>query len=353
MQIESAEIDPRDKIRLLDALSETGLQNIVVGSFVSPRYTPQMAKVDEIMRGFTPKAGVNYLYLALNDRGHERAMEHVPPLAPRAKRWSLGFTMSDTFLRRNNNRTQQQERDRWPSTVEQAVAAGATSAGISVAAAWGSNFDGKFSDDQRMAVLQEQADLWNEAGIEVSSIGLADPMSWCMPNEVEEMIAKVMTSWPQIHDWTLHLHNARGMAMPSTYATLRSLRPEDTVQFETTCGGIGGCPYCGNGQATGMVPTEDLVNMLEEMGIDTGVDLEKLIECVWLLEEVLGRSTMGHVSKAGPRPRGAKVYDPNLPFIETFDQAKHFLVGADAYVGAISPWKEPIPAPNLLEDATI
>lgn len=83
--------------------------------------------------------------------------------------------------------------------------------------------------------------------------------------------------------------------------------------------------------------------MLEDMGIDTGVDMDKLIDCVWMLEEILGRTTMGHVSKAGPKPHTSEeFYDPNAPFVETFDQAKHFKLGPEAYKGGIYPWREPI-----------
>jgi hydroxymethylglutaryl-CoA lyase len=82
--------------------------------------------------------------------------------------------------------------------------------------------------------------------------------------------------------------------------------------------------------------------MLEEMGIKTGVDLKKLIEVVWLLEDILGRPTMGHVSKAGPLPRGRDLYDINMPFVETFEEARHFIKGPSAYEGGINPWSHPI-----------
>jgi hydroxymethylglutaryl-CoA lyase len=95
-----------------------------------------------------------------------------------------------------------------------------------------------------------------------------------------------------------------------------------------------------------MAATEDLVNMLEEMGIETGVDLGALIEAVWLLEEIIGRQVPGHVSKTGPLPRGAQVYDPNIPFVETFEEARHFRLGSAVVEGQVSPWREPIPPPR-------
>jgi hydroxymethylglutaryl-CoA lyase len=105
---------------------------------------------------------------------------------------------------------------------------------------------------------------------------------------------------------------------------------------------MAGCPYCGNGRAAMMIATEDLMHMLEEMGIYTGVDLYKLVEAVWLAEEIVGHSLYGFVSKAGPRPRFDRLYPMDMPRIETLEEAKHFIRGPRAYAGAPSPWKAPI-----------
>jgi hydroxymethylglutaryl-CoA lyase len=349
MQIESADISVEDKVRLIDALSETGLTNIFVGSFVSPRYTPQMASVEELMRRFTPRPGVSYKALALNQRGLDRAAAYTPPLAPRPVSPRLMVHLCDTFVRRNTNQSQAQEIGRWATVVELAQAAGIAEAGLGLNAAWGSNFEGEFTSEQRMAMLARQHGMWTDAGIAVKSVWLGDPMSWCRPDVVEDQLADIISTWPDIDYFYLHLHNARGLALPSMYAALRVLTPEHTLGIDSTLGGIGGCPYCGNGRATGMAATEDLVAMLDGMGYDTGVDMDKLIRAVWLLEDVLGRQTLGHVSKAGPRPSPEHLYDPNLPFIETFEQAKHFLIGTAAYEDGdvIRPWSVPIPSPSL------
>ena len=129
---------------------------------------------------------------------------------------------------------------------------------------------------------------------------------------------------------------------------MKVLDERHTLFLDTTAGGIGGCPYCGNGRATGMAATEDVVNMLEAMGIETGVDLDALIAAVWILEDILGRPSPGHVSKAGPLPlTPAAFYDPNLPFVETHEEARHFRLGDKAPRNAIRPWKTPIPAPVI------
>src|SRR5712691_12195903 len=145
MQIEDANIPIDAKVALLDALSETGLKRIVVGSFVSPRYTPQMARIDELMQKFHPKAGVTYTALALNEQGVERARQYSPPLTiERSGRPTLRVHMCDVFARRNTNRSQMQEMARWPKVIAKAKEQGATEAGISTNASFGSNFLGDF-----------------------------------------------------------------------------------------------------------------------------------------------------------------------------------------------------------------
>ncbi len=350
MQIEDVNIPVEQKVRLLEALSETGLKNIVVGSFVSPRYTPQMACIDEILRRFRPRPGITYTALVANPRGEERARAYSPPLTlEREPVPYLRCHLCDVFVRRNFNRSQAQEMGRWPEIVSRAKEKGSKAAGIGINAAWGSNFLGPFTLDQRMEMLGRQHALWEKAGIPVTHVSLGDPMSWNFPHEVEETLQAIKERWPTMTHFKLHFHNARGMAMPSTYAALRGLGANDTVYFDGSVGGIGGCPYCGNGRATGMVATEDLMHLLERMGIETGVDLGRVIDCVWMLEEMLGRPTMGHVSKAGPCPVASKDwYDANMPFVETFEQARHFRLGPKAYGGGQRPWKEPIAKPHIV-----
>jgi hydroxymethylglutaryl-CoA lyase len=105
---------------------------------------------------------------------------------------------------------------------------------------------------------------------------------------------------------------------------------------------MGGCPYCGNGRATKMIPTEDLVHFLEGEGIETGIDLAALIEAAHLAERVVGHDLYGHVSKAGPRPGPDDRYPMDMPLVETIGQAQHFRLGPQAYAGAPAPWKAPI-----------
>jgi hydroxymethylglutaryl-CoA lyase len=356
MQIEDAQISVDDKVELLDMLSETGLQQIVVGSFVSPKWTPQMERIDEIVTKFKPKPGVTYTALALNSRGVERAKAYSPPLTIERDAFPrLNVHMCDVFVRRNTNRTQMQEMERWPQVIAQAQELNIKEAGIGTNASWGSNFLGEFPVDNLMKMLERQHSMWDEVGIDVRSASMGDPMSHCTPAKVEESVYRVKEMWPEINHIRLHLHNGRNMAIASAYAAMRVLGPDDTLEIDGTIGGFGGCPYCGNGRATGMAPTEDLLHMMDDMGIPTGVDIDKVIDCVWMLEDMLGRTTLGHVSKAGPRPKTIEEwYDPNAPFVETFEEARHFKLGPSVYEGGIYPWRKPIRSeqrPDTLEVA--
>ncbi len=347
MQIEDAEISVEDKVELLDSLSETGLKNIVVGSFVSPKWTPQMARIDEIVSQFNPNPDVTYTALALNARGVERARAYSPPLTIERDPYPrLTCHLCDVFTRRNTNRSQMQEMERWPQVVAQAQELDVKEAGIGCNASWGSNFLGEFPVSSLMTLLEKQYGMWEEVGIKVRSVSMGDPMSHCTPAKVEESLTRVKERWPDIDHFRLHLHNGRNMAIASAYAAMRTLTPDDTLELDGTIGGFGGCPYCGNGRATGMAPSEDILHMMEDMGIETGVDIDKLIDTVWMAERIVGRELYGHVSKAGPRPKRVdQLYDMNAPFVETLEEAKHFKKGPEVYEGGIYPYSEPIASP--------
>jgi hydroxymethylglutaryl-CoA lyase len=342
LQCSSESIPVSEKIRLLNALSETGLKEIAVGSFVSPKWTPQMACIEELVAGFTPKLGVRYTYSALNEKGLQRAKNYVPPLSPRIREYSTKYSMCEVFAIRNSNKTQAKEVLNWPKQIAKAKADGIANGGISLSCAWGSNWTGEFTQEQRMLAIDRMYTMWAEAGISVQRINLADPMSWAMPHQLERQLVAIKERWPSITDFNLHLHNGRGLALASAYSALRVLGSGDTLRIQSSLGGLAGCPYCGNGQAAMMIATEDLIHLLEEMGISTGVDIEALIKCVWLAEEILGHKLFGFVSKAGPRPRFGRLYPMDMPRIETVEQAKHFINGPKAYAGMPSPWSEPI-----------
>lgn len=346
MQIESASISVEQKLRLLDSLSQTGLSTIVVGSFVSPKWTPQMASIDELVTRFRPVAGVTYTALALNSRGRERMRQYMPPLSDANEVPQTLVHLCDVFVRRNTNRSQSDEIAAWDEVIQGAVAQGVTHAGIAINAAWGSNWLGPFDQATRMSLLERQYDRWHDAGVEVDRVWIGDPMGWNLPEPVGAQLRAIRARWPEITRFHLHLHDARGVALLSAYEALRTLGPECTLVLDSSVGGMGGCPYGGHGRMTRMIATEDLVDLLHELGIATGIDLDRLIEAAVLAEVVVGHSLWGHVSKAGARPRGDRLFPMDLPFIETEEQAQHFRLGPSAYQGALSPWTHPIESPS-------
>ncbi|MBL0419272.1 hypothetical protein JI739_02825 [Ramlibacter sp. AW1] len=334
------------RVELIEALSATGLKRISLGAFVSPRYVPQMACFKELLRSFRPTPGVSYLTFAHTPKARSIAAEFSPPLTLEDEWCSLAIDICDVHQRRNVNRSIEQAMQAWPEAVEDARSRGITQARVAIYSAWGSNFLGKFSRDYRLSMLARQIDLLQAAGLQVAEIGLHDSQSFCLPHEMEQDLRAIKRQWPAVKQFHLHMHDARGMALPSLYAALRTLEPSDTLLIDGTLGGLGGGQYCGNGIASGMVATEDLLHMLEGMGIPTGVDLDKLIECVWMVERMLGVPAFGHVAKAGPRPGPGQTYDPNLPAVESLQGARHFKLGPAAYEGeAYSPWKAPITGP--------
>lgn len=345
MQIEDASIDPRDKVRLLDALSAAGVPALVVGSFVSPKWVPQMARVEEVIEGFTPTEGITYTALALNARGAERRAELTAPSGPLSRLPDVPRStihLCDVFVQRNTNKRQADEIAALPRTIAAAKERGVTEATVAINAAWGSNWLGPFTVEQRLAYASHQYDAWTAAGIAVTTFWIGDPMSWNTPRAMEETIAAFRERWPDVKRYHLHLHDARGTALLSFYQALRGLSAEHTLGVDVAIGGMGGCPYCGNGRATKMIPTEDLVDLLHEEGIETGIDLDLLIEAAHLAEEVVGHELYGRVSKAGPRPRGERLYPMDMPFVESIAEAQHFRLGPSVYAEAPSPYKEPI-----------
>lgn len=336
LQIESADIPVSEKLRLLDALGQTGAKTISIGSFAHPKWTPQMACIDEIAERFVPRPGVKYTAAVFNKRGYDRADAYYPKIDIRRKRFGIHVEMCDTFARRNYNRSQSQQIAGMSATIAAAKAAGAEQGAVALGNPFGSNFEGPFDLEARMVLMEVMVNAWHEAGFTVKRCSFVEAMGWNLPHLVRETIEAIRERWPEIEDFHMHLHNQRGQTIASYYEALML----GAREFDTCIGGMGGCPYCGNGRSAGHVPTEDFVDLCHEMGIETGYDLDKLIEAAAIAEEVVGHPLWGHVSKSGPRPRGENLYPRDMPFVEALEEAAHFRKGAAVYEGQLSPWRE-------------
>lgn len=334
LQIESPDIPVSEKLRLLDALGETGAKVISIGSFAHPKWTPSMACIEELAEQFEPKPGIKYTAAIFNQKGFERADAFYPKLDVRTRRFSTHVEICDSFARRNYNRTQAQQIAAMDGTIEAAKKADTEFGAITLGSPFGSNYEGPFDLAKRLEFIDLMVNKWHGAGMDVNRISFSDAMGWNGPHTVRETIVAIRDTWPEIETFHMHLHNSRGATIASYYEALQL----GVTEFDTSIGGMGGCPYCGNGRAAGHVPTEDFVDLCHEMGIETGYDLDKLIEAAWIAEEVVGHPLWGHVSKAGPRPKVDEVYPIDMPFVETLEEAAHFKKGPSVYEGQLSPW---------------
>jgi hydroxymethylglutaryl-CoA lyase len=293
-QYEKGPIPTQAKVELIDALSETGLKEIQVVSFVNPKRVPGMADADEVVKRFNKKPGVKYSGLWLNEQGLHRAIA-TGKIDVKGR---MVLCASEPFLNRNQN-----------SSLEQMVQGVRNMIGVykqnaieivegGVQAAFGCNFQGEVPVESVLTIVHRFMSIAAENGIKLKSLVLADTMAWATPRKIRSVVGAVRERYPDI-DITLHLHDTRGMGIANAYAGLEM----GVHSFDSSVAGLGGCPFAAHKGAAGNVCTEDLVFMCEEMGIDTGVDLDKLIECANLAEKIVGHPLPGSVKQGGSLQR--------------------------------------------------
>jgi hydroxymethylglutaryl-CoA lyase len=337
LQIEREGVTLDEKFELLEKMVDAGLSRMVVGAFVNPKWSPQMADSLALVKRLKARPGVSFYVLALNERGRVERLQHSPPVTVEPIQ-ATHLHICPVFIKRNTNRSLEEQEHTWLSPIQRAKAEGLTEGGIGLSAGWGSNWSGQFSHETRMQSLSKQYHAWQEAGIPVKRVDMADPMAWNTPTAVAQDILAIKELFPSITDFHLHLHNARGLAMLSMYEAIKCLDHRHTLIADTTIGGIGGCPYCGNGQATGMIPTEDFVHLLDTLGIPTGIRVDRLIEVSARLSAILGRPLHSQVAMNGGLPSGDTLYDEDVPAVFTFREAQHFRLGPSVYEGNPKPW---------------
>ena len=290
-QIEPGPISTERKIELIDALSETGLHKIQVASFVNPKRVPGWADADDVIRGFKAKEGVVYHALWLNEKGIERAMQHSDRLTHMG---SISTTASETFMKHNTNRGFEINREVQRGQIKLYKKYGIPVRRASIMTAFGCNFEGEIAPQLVVDRLKEILNIADEEGTPIEILSIADTMGWAAPNGIKQVVGKVRETWPDKRI-CLHLHDTRGMGVANVYAGLEM----GVDLFDSSVAGLGGCPFAALKGAAGNVCTEDIVFLCNENGIETGIDLDALIEVACLAEDIVGHPLPGSIMHAG------------------------------------------------------
>lgn len=289
-QIESGAIPTARKIELIDALSKTGLSHMQIVSFVDPKRVPGMADAEQVVQGITPNPAVDYTGLWLNEKGLERAIA-----TGRLKiEGRIAMCASEKFLKRNNNKSFAEQEAYNHRVLDTYAQRGIPVNRGSIMAAFGCNFEGDIDPATVVKMVDRIFAIAAEHGVEIDVLSLADTMAWATPASITRVLGAVRERYPDLRV-SLHLHDTRGMGIANAYAGLEM----GVDMYDASVAGLGGCPFAGHKGAAGNVCTEDLVFMCEEMGIATGIDLERLLECARLAEDIVGHPLPGSVKLGG------------------------------------------------------
>jgi hydroxymethylglutaryl-CoA lyase len=298
-QIEPGPIATAEKIRFCEALAETGLHDVQCVSFVDPRRVPGMADAVEVAQSIRQKPDVHYSAIALNLRGYERAIQ-----TPLHITGHMQMSASNTFSISNTNKDNAETllenrrqhgffRDRG-IPVESAI----------VMTCFGCNFEGAIAPETVRDCVGSLLALAEEFDITLDRVRLADTVGWASPTAIQRVVGLVRNTWPDLR-LALHLHDTRGTGLANALMGLQM----GIDSFDSSCAGLGGCPFAGHKGAAGNICTEDLVFMCEEMGIETGIDLDALIECARMAESIVGHPLPGKIMHGGslsPYRHGAR-----------------------------------------------
>ena len=290
-QIEPGPISSEQKIRLIEALADTGLHHVQACSFVNPRLVPGWADAEAVVQGFTAKPDVHYTGLFFNGNGLDRALAFKDKLTVTG---AISLTASEGFTRKNLNRSHAENVTAMKRHSELQLSKGIPVNRVGVMAAFGCNYQGDIAPAQVIKTLEDGMQIAEETGAEITIFSLADTMGWAAPHRIERVIGEVRERWPDMQI-SLHLHDTRGLAVANAHAGLKM----GVSRFDSTVGGLGGCPFAGQPKAAGNICTEELVLLCEEMGIDTGIDLDNLIEVGRMAEDIVGHQLPSELIHAG------------------------------------------------------
>lgn len=281
LQNEAAQVATHAKVRLIEALADAGCKRIEVTSFVSPKWVPQMADADQVCQMFERREGVTYSALVPNRRGLDRAV------AAGVDEVAVFLSASETHNRKNVNKTIAQTLRAFEDVIGPAVEQGLAVRGY-VSTMWGCPYEGHVPPERGLAIAQELV----AAGCYQVSLG--DTIGVGTPLQTRDILEVFLAHFPP-EKIALHLHDTRGTALANVLVGLDM----GITTFDGSVAGLGGCPYAPG--AAGNLATEDLLYTLDGMGIETGIDLEKLWQAGQVAEAVVGRELPGKVHRAGVR----------------------------------------------------
>lgn len=287
LQSEPEVLPTATKIEFIRRAVDAGIRRLEVTSFVHPKRVPQMADAEEVIRGLPRKDGVIYIGLVLNRKGFERAE------ATGIHEIGMAVVASDTYNQRNQGVTTAESVKAWLEISRAAKAAGMR-ANVMISSAFGCPFEGEVP-------LSHVRDLVNQVmeGDPVE-LGIADSIGVAVPSQVRDLLGMVGETAPGV-PVRCHFHNTRNTGIANAQAALDA----GVASLDASIGGIGGCPFAP--AATGNIPTDDLLYMLDRSGVETGVSLEKIIATSRWLTEQLGRGTPAMLPKAGMFPQIAEI----------------------------------------------
>jgi len=291
LQIEPMWVATEDKIKLIDQLSLAGFSRIEAGSFVSPKAIPALRDGEEVFRGITRCPGVVYVALIPNVKGAQRA------LAARADELNLVLSASQSHNRANMRMSREQSLAGFAEVIELARGTSVSLNGT-VATTFGCPFEGRIDEKVVLGLV----DAYQRLGLQ--GVTLADTTGMANPRQVYGLVRRVLEQLPA-DALTLHFHNTRGLGLSNVLAAYEA----GARRFDAALGGLGGCPFAPG--ASGNICTEDMVNLCEEMGIATGLDLPRLLDLSRTLPALLGHEMPGQVAKAG-RNRDLHPLPPGL-----------------------------------------
>ncbi|GGJ91379.1 hydroxymethylglutaryl-CoA lyase [Pseudomonas matsuisoli] len=282
-QIESTFVPTEDKIALIDRLSTSGLAKIEVTSFTSPKAIPNLRDAEDVMRGIRRVPGVEYTVLVPNVKGCERA------LGCGVDEINLVMSASDTHGLANLRMTPDASLEQF-KTIIAATQGTDVFINASLSTTFGCPFEGVVPEDRVYQLIQRLIDIGVQGVTLCDTTGMADPA------QVARISTGALSRWPDTV-FTAHFHNTRGMGLANAVAALHA----GIDRFDASLGGLGGCPYAPG--ASGNICTEDLVHMFQRMGLETGVDLDALLDASGLLPALIGHDVPSAILKAGKSDR--------------------------------------------------